>query len=119
MLALLLVLGLTALVGYTVHLEREATRYPGAVEISQHANYKGLPTHYRWDNSYRTAESFVSVYNWYSTTFNLGAESRAAGTCILLEGTTEYPLVERYMSVFICQTRQGQMIFVSRSTSMR
>lgn len=98
---------------------RQAARYPGAAQVSSHANYKALPREFRWDDSYRTADPFPAVYNWYSNGFNLGPETKANGTCILLEGVTTQLVVERYMGVMLCETPRGRMIFVSRSMSLR
>lgn len=99
--------------------DRQATQYPGSVPISAHSNYSGLPSRFRWDNTYRTNDSFTAVYNWYSLTFDMGAESRAIGQCILLESSSRRFRVERLMSVFICETLNGRMIYVSRATALR
>jgi hypothetical protein len=99
--------------------DRQATQYPGSIPISNHSNYRGLPSQFRWDNTYRTPDPFAAVYNWYSLTFEMGAESRAIGQCILLEKSSGRFRVERTMSVFICDTLDGQMIYVSRSTALR
>jgi hypothetical protein len=99
--------------------DRHAARYPGAQSMSSHSNYSGLPRQFRWDNAYRTTDNFTSVYNWYSVTFDLGAESRAIDRCILLEGSADYLLLVRYTSVFLCNTATGQTINVTRSTSLK
>ena len=117
------ILLLVALIGsgliYFAAQQRQAVRFPGSVLVSSHANYAGLPTHLRWDDSFRMNDSFTRVYNWYSTKFNLGSESRANGECILLEGSNQYIVIEQYMSVFLCQTDNGQVVYVSRFTSVR
>jgi hypothetical protein len=117
---LIILIGVFALAGFLILLfvrDRESARYPGSVPISSHSNYKGLPFEYRWDNSYRTSDNFTDVYNWYSVTFDLGAESRANGECILLEGSNSQFAFSRHYSVFLCSTLFGQMIYVTRSTS--
>ena len=98
--------------------DMQSARYPGSLPLSNHSNYKGLPFEYRWDNSYRTSDNFTDVYKWYSITFELGAEARANGECILLEGTNARLGVSRHISVFLCRTHFGQMIYVTRSTSL-
>lgn len=110
---------LAAVAAAALHQDRQAARYPGALPISSHSNYSGLPNQFRWDNAYRTTDNFTLVYNWYSITFDLGAESRAMARCILLEGSTDYLLLRRYTSVFLCNTAGGQTIHVSRSTLLR
>ncbi len=117
---LITLVGVIALAGFLIFLfvrDRESARYPGSVPLSNHSNYKGLPFEYRWDNSYRTSDNFTDVYNWYSVTFDLGAEARANGECILLEGSKSQFTFSRHFSVFLCSTRFGQMIYVTRSTS--
>lgn len=110
----------TAMVGILLLLfarDRQAAQYPGSVPISSHSNYKGLPFGYRWDNSYRTPDNFTDVYNWYSIRFDMGAEARAIGKCILLEASNGQLVFSRQISVFLCSTGFGQMIYVTRSTS--
>lgn len=119
LLMLLLLLFIGVLVTLTVSQDRTAARYPGSTEITSHSNYGGLPRQIRWDNSYYTADSFTDVYNWYSTEFNLGAESRAIGRCILLDGPVDSLIWQRYYSVLICNTDGGQMVYVTRSTIFR
>ena len=96
--------------------DREIARYPGAISTSSHSNYTGLPFEYRWDDSYLVKDNFTAVYNWYSIRFNLGAESQANGTCIHMDGQQGEFLVKRYVIVLICQTDQGQRIYVTRAT---
>ena len=74
---------------------------------------------YRWDDAYRTTDGFADVYNWYSITFDLGAEQRANGRCNYLEGTTQQIIGQRTVAVFLCNTDEGQLIYVSRTTSLR
>jgi len=117
---LIFLVGTVAVVGILILLfarDRQAAQYPGSVALSNHSNYKGLPFEYRWDNSYRTFDNFTDVYNWYSVNFELGAEARANGKCILLEGANAQLVFSRHMSVFLCNTHFGQMIYVTRSTS--
>ena len=46
----------------------------------------------------------------------LSGEARAAERCILLEGTNRDVAISRHISVFLCNTPGGQMIYVTRST---
>ncbi len=97
----------------------QEVHYPGAIPLSNHANYTGLPTHARWDNSYLTTDPFNDVYRWYSIRFSLGAEARANGSCITLEGPIENQFLDQTITVVICGTPRGRMIFVSRSVAVR
>jgi len=85
--------------------------------MASHSNYSGLPSGFRWDDTYRTTDNFIEVYNWYSVKFDLGAEARANGRCLLLEGTQEQFFLERSITVFLCNAQDGQTIFVSRFTN--
>ena len=118
-LVLLAVLGTAALLASSVSRERNRAQYPGSVALTGHSNYASLPSQFRWDNSYRTTDPFPVVYQWYSTTFELGAEARALGDCILLDGTTTAFVIERYTSVVLCDTPSGRLIYVTRSTAFR
>ena len=113
------VLFFAAYVTVSISRDRAAARYPGSTEITSHSNYSGLPRQIRWDNSYYTSDGFTDVYNWYSTEFNLGAESRAIDRCILLDGPVDSLVWQRYYSVLICNTEDGQLVYVTRSTILR
>ncbi|MAU00007.1 MAG: hypothetical protein CL608_22930 [Anaerolineaceae bacterium] len=99
--------------------DRQQAQYPGSIPIASHSSYKSLPRSYRWHDTFRTDDGFRAVYEWYSLKFNTGAESRANGSCILLESDDAFFRVERYVSVEICGTPEGQMVFVSRTTTFK
>lgn len=120
LLGLLVLLFLTAAaVVIAVGRERNVAHYPGAMAVTSHSNYGGFSSEIRWDNSYFTTDNFTDVYNWYSTTFDMGAESRAIGRCLLLEARDEQLLAERDMNVLLCNTPQGQRIFVSHARRLK
>lgn len=117
---LLLAIFAAAAVGIVaVGRDRNLAHYPGALPLTHHSNYTGLPYQFRWDNSYFTTDNFTNVYNWYSVTFDLGAEARAIERCILLEGPNDQIVIERYLSVLLCNTPEGQHIYVTRSTRLK
>ena len=98
--------------------DRVQARYPGATAVSSHSNYSGLPFEYRWDDSYLVRDNFTAVYQWYSITFNLGAESRANGDCIELDGESTQLRVKRTINVMLCTTPVGQRVYVTRITAV-
>lgn len=102
-----------------IQRDRESVRYPGATAVAAHSNYSGLPRSYNWDDTFRTDDGFHAVYQWYSITFDMGAESRANGGCILLETDNQTFIVERFMTVTICGAQSGQLVFVDRTTRIR
>lgn len=116
---MLFLFGLALVLILAFNQERQAAHYPGSVLVASHSNYSGFPTAFSWDDAYRTTDNFIDVYNWYSTTFGLGAEARGQGRCSLLEGTNEQFGLHRTIAVFVCNTSSGQMIFVSRFTSLK
>lgn len=119
LIVLLILLGLPLAFFELISKDRQTARYPGSTPISNHSNYKGLPFEFRWDDSYHTSDNFVDVYSWYSITFDLGSESRALEKCILLEGTDSAFVTRRSFSVLLCNTPSGQMIYVTRTTSLK
>lgn len=111
--------GIMAFVALLLKADRAAAQYPQSIPVSNHENYSGLPFSYKWDNAYRSTDPFPAVYNWYSTGFDLGPEMRANGRCILMEDAQKQFLATRHMSVMLCNTPTGNLIYVSRSTSFR
>ena len=118
-LALIIAVVLIGLAGMLAWQDRQAARYPGSLPIASHSIYRGLPNEYRWHDTYLTTDDFTTVYNWYSITFELGAEAHAMEKCTILEGNNPRLILDRYVSVSVCNTPDGQMIFVSRTTSLR
>ena len=97
-----------------------APDYPGALKMSNHNLFGVLPApNFRHDASYRTDDLFPVVYNWYSNGFRLGPEVRALSACILLADASRWLVFERHVSVTLCDTPTGRMIFVMRSVALR
>ena len=117
--ALLLLFAVGAAAVLAVRQDRDQTHYPGARLLTSHSNYSGLPNQFRWDNSYFTTDVFTNVYNWYSVTFDLGAESRAIERCILLEGPADQLVLERVYSILLCNAPEGQYIYATRTTRLK
>lgn len=117
----ILLLGLITLssfIAYNIQRDRRAAHYPDAISISQH-NYYRLPTFISWQDYYLTDDNFTAVYQWYSTGFDLGAEARANGSCIELDGDKTSFRIERRTHVSLCHTPRGQTIFITRTTQWR
>ena len=97
-----------------------AADYPGATLVADHSIYKIVP-HFtvRQDAYYLTTDPFPAVYNWYSSGFKLGPERHAESGCILMaKSATTARMIESQMSVTLCDTPTGRMIFVMRSFSL-
>jgi hypothetical protein len=94
--------------------------YPGASRLSDHSTYTLGHFSYRRDTAYRTKDLFPVVYNWYSSGHKLGPEEHAQSNCITMERTfREFFVIDRYMGVTLCDTRNGRMIFVTRTIELR
>ncbi|MEM7332292.1 MAG: hypothetical protein AAF490_09380 [Chloroflexota bacterium] len=104
---------------YLFNYERDSAIYPGAVVITQNSNYRSLPSNYIWNDSYRTQDDYNIVFNWYSQRFDMGPESRAIGSCAGMDKIDTFFWLRRDVSVFICQTAQGQLIFLDRVVYLR
>ena len=116
---LLALLGVGTLLIISFQKSRQLTQYPDSLLIASHSNYSDFPISYKWDDTYLTNAPFKDVYNWYSITFDMGAEARATGECIWLESQQKHWPVQRQLGVFLCNTPNGRMIFVSQTTNYR
>ncbi len=104
---------------YLFGLERDSAIYPDSIVVTQNSNYRGLPRSYIWNDSYRSQDDYNIVFNWYSQRFDMGPESRAIGSCAGMDKIDTLLWIRRDVSVFICQTDQGQLIFVDRVVYLR
>ncbi len=100
---------------------QNAADYPGAARMAGQNIYSVWPyPTVRRDTSYLTGAPFPDVYNFYSSGFSLGPELYAESNCIqMARNYTELYVVERSMSVTLCDTPKGRMIFVMRSMTLR
>ncbi len=97
-----------------------AGNYPGSVRMAGHNLYDTRGSlYFRRDTAYRTNDNFTQVYDWYSQTFHLGPEARAASACITMERAVTWWRVERYTGVTVCDTPNGRMMYVQRSIMLR
>lgn len=120
----LMIWGSVGLIGFALvalaNRYRQADHYPGATQIADHSLYTWTPSlSLRLDTSYRTQDKFPDVYHWYSHTFSLGPEVRAQSACIILEKSDAWLILENQMSVMVCDTPHGRMMFVMRAVSFR
>ncbi len=96
-----------------------AVDYPGAARVSEHSIIRLVPRiMFRQDTSYRTNDDVPVIYNFYSTRFNMGAEFRAQSSCLQLRSQHSWLLLKRQVSVTICDTPRGRMIFANRAFTL-
>ena len=98
-----------------------AADFPGATLTASDTLVRYLPNlAVKRTSSYRSDAPFTEVYNWYSQRFSLGPESHAQGSCILMARSfTSLWVVREQITVTVCGTPNGQMMFVSRSSVVR
>lgn len=117
---LALAVALLALVGGGLAVSEGylASSFPGSTLTSSDTMVRYTPSPaVKRTNSYRTDAPFNEVYNWYSRRFALGPESHAQGGCILMARSfTTLWVVRDQITVTVCGTPNGQMMFVSRSS---
>jgi hypothetical protein len=92
--------------------------FPGATLTESDTLVRYVPNFaVRRSSAYRTDAPFTEVYNWYSQRFSLGPEAHAQGGCILMARSfTSFWVVREQITVTVCGTPNGQMMFVSRSS---
>ena len=120
----LLIWSIVGLIGFALVVfadrYRQADRYPGATQIADHSLYTWTPSlSLRLDTSYRTQDEFPDVYYWYSHKFSLGPEVSAQSACITMEKSDAWLILENQMSVMVCDTIHGRMMFVMRAVALR
>jgi hypothetical protein len=95
-----------------------AADYPGAAQISSETMVRYTPgLVVKRTNSYRSSDPFPAIYNWYSQRFDLGPEAHAQGNCILMARSfTSFWVLREQITVTLCSTPNGQMMFVTRSS---
>jgi hypothetical protein len=107
--------------GYLLARYQAAADYPGAALMAGQNIYNVWPNPtVRRDSSYHTNDPFPTVYNYYSVGFKLGPEDYAESNCIQMANNfTDLYIIERHMSVMVCDTPSGRLIFVMRSVTLR
>ncbi|MEP7358243.1 MAG: hypothetical protein ABI847_13440 [Anaerolineales bacterium] len=100
---------------------RAAADYPGAELMAGQDTYAAWPNPtLKRDTSYLSNDPFPAVYNFYSAGFGLGPEAYAQSNCIqMARSFTDLLVIERHMSVMLCDTPRGRMIFVMRAVTLR
>jgi hypothetical protein len=101
---------------YAVLSNQQAVHYPGSAQLTSHDVVKLSPhLYYRQDKVYLTEDNFRSVYRWYSNEFGLGPQANGQSNCISVFNTETTFRITKVMTVMLCDTRNGRMIFTERS----
>jgi hypothetical protein len=107
--------------GIFVARYRAAGDYPGAQLMAGQDTVSWWPNPtVKRDTSYLTSASFPAVYNFYSSGFALGPEIYAQSNCIqMARNFLDLYVIKRTMSVMLCDTPKGRMIFVMRALTLQ
>ena len=107
--------------GFLVARYRAAADYPGAELMAGQDTYSVWPNPtVKRDASYLSGDSFPAVYNFYSAGFALGPEIYAQSNCIqMARNFLDLYVIKRTMSVMLCDTPRGRMIFVMRALTVQ
>jgi hypothetical protein len=97
---------------------RQVLDYPGARQLSSHTIFRPPRVLARQDSSYISDDDFPEVVNWYSNGFNLGPEKMANSSCSHLWKSETWLLIQERVSVTVCETSSGRMIFAQRSVGL-
>lgn len=110
--------GLAALLGLGLWASYLPADYPGAIRSASETKLRYTPgLVLRRVSAYRSSDPFPKVYQWYSRRFDLGPESHAQGACVNMgRSFTTLWLIKEQITVTICGTPNGQMMFVDRSS---
>ncbi len=98
-----------------------AARYPGSVAMDADDFVRATPNFvFRRVETYRSADPFNLIYNWYSQRFGLGPERYATGNCLLMARSSQvFGLLHLNASVMVCDTGPDRMMFVQRTYLLR
>ena len=104
---------------FVVLFDRQVANYPGSMQLSSHDVVKLSPHfYYRQETVFLTGDDFPSVQRWYSNGFGLGPEVQGQSNCNSMISTDTRSRITKVMTVTICDTANGRMIFVQRSVKM-
>lgn len=98
-----------------------AARYPGASAIDAGDFIRIAPNFvFRRVETYRSADPFNLIYNWYSQRFGLGPERYATGNCLLMARSSRvFGPLQLNASVMVCDAGPDRMMFVQRTYLLR
>jgi hypothetical protein len=108
-------------IGLLLFWYRQSADYPGSLYMGDHMIYvlSPMPT-IRRDTAYRSTDDFRSIYGWYSGGFKLGPEAYALSSCITMARSfTDFGVLQRDMSVTVCDTPKERLIFVMRTVAVQ
>ena len=114
--SLICLVSLGGFLGYIVLSDRQVAYYPGSTELSSQDVVKLSPyLYYRHDTVYQTGDNYPSVYRWYSNEFGLGLQTQWQSNCNSISSTETRFRVIRVMTVMLCESPNGRLIFTERS----
>ena len=118
LLVLVLTLGLGMLIFFSVNRSLSAVRYPGSVPVPSHTNRIIKRSYVRLDDSYRTQASLANLHSWYEDHLHL-TTTEVGEDCISLGGSSQQFVFHVNTFITMCETSSGQIIYISRVTSLK
>ena len=112
-------IALVILLGYGFYRVQESIVYPQATLLSSH-RLSALP-HLLFQQrlSLRSQDETPQVYAWYARNFGIGAEQLATGQCSYMGGNQSFLFLERRLSLTICDSRNGRIIYIQQAMLIR
>lgn len=109
-------IALGSFLGYLFLTERQAAYYPGSTEVSSHQVVKYSPfIYFRHNSVYRTSDNFPKVYRWYANEFGLLPNTQWQSNCDAMSNSETFLFIVKEMTVGLCETPNGRLIFTERS----
>lgn len=116
LMVLFALIAFASFLGYLFINERQIAYYPGSTEVSTHQVVKFSPyVYFRHNSVYRTSENFPKVYRWYANEFGLLPTAQWQSNCDSLRSSETIFFFVREMTVGLCETSNGRLIFTERS----
>lgn len=114
-------LALWGALGVLAWREYHAAEYPGAAPIAAGDTIRLTPNLViKRVETYRSADPFNLIYNWYSQRFDLGPERFAQSNCLLMARSSNvFGPLNLNASVMVCNTTADRMMFVQRTYILR
>jgi hypothetical protein len=106
-------------VGFSFYRMQESIIYPQAALLSSH-NLSALP-HLLFQQrvSLRSQDTTPQVHGWYARNFGIGPEQAATGQCSLMWSEQTFFFLKRRMSLTICDSRNGRIIYIQQAMLLR
>jgi len=110
---------LVILLGYGFYRVQESIIYPQATILSSHR--LSAPPHLLFQQrfSLRSQDETPQVYAWYARNLGIGGEEAATGQCSQMGSNQSFLFLRRRLSLTICDSKNGRMIYIQQAMLIR